>query len=491
MKIKILNRNNWISIIFIFIIFLFFSQTLLYTWKTASPYCRADDWRFIDIYLKPFYNGDLQLKDLWSDPTHPLPVYATFFIGSAKYFSLQIHYIARVAIFFQLFLGILIIFSFTKSLNGSKTISLLPIIAVISLCSIIFSFIVQTPYTWAIMTSCYLGSFLVLIVGYFSDRYYLQTKTIYYKSLITIGLTLIISFLLYSDWTVIFCLSLLLVLIIIFCTEKIKRNKIILLGSTLIISLLIGLFLFTFYLKQNPSNLNINITDSLTLFTDNPILTLKSISIGMFSGILNFKWFVNTFEPGKKLYIIFSLIFMFTYLVVLVIYFTKRLYNKSILPPTMMIYSLVFILSVLFFRYNPVDNGMLCLYWPRYIQFYQIGIIGYLWSLFLILNSVVENKPKLRNGILVLSCSITLILIVLWTNDYRINSKTSKYLKERYPEVSCDIRDKLNNNEIEIPWSNQPNRDISQQLKFLHDHELNVFAPNYPYSAFTEKSFDP
>jgi len=291
-----LLQKNWQSGLTVIIVFLFFSQTFSFTWECASPFVQADDWRFITLYLDPLYKGQFHFKALWADRVHPLPVYALFFIGSAKFFGLQIHYIGRVAICFQLILGIFISFSYIKSIADKKTISALTILAVISLSTIIFSFIVHTPYTWPIMTLCFFGSLFLLIIAHFSDCYYHRTKIIEYKSFFLIGIVLLFSYLFFSDWTVIFTLSLLFVLSVIFWMEKLQRIKIVLLSLTLIIFLGLGYLLLTYYLRENHRSIHVNITGFILLMGGSPVLMLKSISIGLLSGIINFVWFSNLFE---------------------------------------------------------------------------------------------------------------------------------------------------------------------------------------------------
>lgn len=479
-----LKKNLLWFVVFAIVLF-FFSQTFLFTWKTAAPYCRADDWRFIDIYLRPFYNGQFRLSDLWADGVHPLPVYAIFFISSAKYFNLQIHYIARVAIFSQLMLGLLISYSFTKSLKSLKSNEFILITALISINSIVFSFIVQTPYAWPIMTSLFLGSFIIVLLGHFTDLYFNQKKILNDRFLAIIGSLIIISFLLFNDWTLIFSFSIFFILILIFILEKDERYKITKLSITLIISLVISSLLLSIFLKESSRNLHYSLSGIFYLIKDYPILSLKSVSIGMLSGILNYKYFVETMGISQNIYTVVSMVFMILYICVFIVYFIKKLYKKSILPPILMIYSLVFILSVFIFRYNPIDNGEFCLVIPRYIQYYQIGIVGFLWSLFLILNTI-QIKPKQINIIKIAGSIITILLIAFWINDYFLQIKISGYLNKKYPEVSNNIREKLNNNTIEIPWSIQPHREIEQQLQFLKDHKLNIFAPNYPYIGTTE-----
>ncbi len=476
-------KLNWRHVTIGIILLLFFSQTLIYTWKTASPYCRADDWRFIEIYLFPLLDDTFKIQDLWADPIHTLPVYAALFIASAEYFDLQIHYIARFAIFFQLCLGFLIIFSFVKSLKRANVDNRYSYLAIIGICSVIYSFIVNVPYTWPIMTICYLSTVFIVLICFFWDLYYSRNKILDYKYIVIISLTMVISFLLYSDWTLIFFLSIFMVTVTIFFLEKQKRKKIIILNLLLIVSALIGLMIMKFYIREDTRSFQNNISAFISLIVNHPLLTFKSLSIGLFSGIINLKWFTNNLEINTSGYMVLSMSFLLIYIYILIVFFIRKLYNKSLLPPVMMMYSLIFMFSVLSFRYNPVDNGIYCLYWPRYIQFYQVGIIGFLWSVYLIWLSHKARNKRIKTGFVILMFSLTSVLVISWINDYGRSARVSKYLRYKYQGVSHELREKFYNNHIEAPWSVQPGKDISTQLKFLYDHQLNVFAPNYPYKA--------
>ena len=485
MRYQVFDKHNWMNIVIVFIVFLFFLQTLIFTWKYASPFVQADDWRFISLYLKPLFNGQFQFKYLWSDPVHPQPIYAFFFVGSAKYFNLQIHYIGRAAIFSQLLLGLLITYSFLKSLSATHNLKLLSILGSISLSTIVFSFIVDTPYTWPIMSFIILCSLLGVFIVFLSGYYYNSQKYIDIKMLIIIGVTTIISYISYGDWIVIFCASLLLILFFVFFLEKSKQTKILYLSSTLIISLAISYFFVFLFLREASRNINVDnsISEFIGFWVNSPLLMLKSIGFALFSGLVNYEWFRVLFDGAKKVYVILSLFFLVSYFATLLLYFKKRIYRQTFLPPVMMVYSFLFIVSVLFFRYNPVDHGELCLYWPRYIQYYQIGIIGYLWSLFLIVESYLTSSTRSRKPLIILIYSLTFVLLLMWANDYyKIQTTQARWLKSKYPIVSSEIRNKLTNKDIKLPGLARPVRmDIQMELHFLHDNNLNVFAPDYPY----------
>ena len=488
MKNKFKLPHKWLNIIIITVSVLFFSQTLIFTWKWASPFVQADDWRFIQLYLTPLFEGHFSFKDLWADFVHPQPVYALFFVGSAKFFDLQIHYIGWAGIVFQFILAIVIAFLFLRSIKLNKHYQSLSILGFISLSTIIFSFIVHTPYTWPIMTWCFLSSLLFILLSHFSNKYLHSGLLLNDKNIIWISLMMIMANLSYGDWTLIFTISLFIVLFLLYWLEKTKRRKIINLSFILLISFLVSYLLLTFYLIEETRNNSYNMNESFLLILRNPLLSIKSISVALLSGILNLRWFTSLFESAKETYILIAIIFLTNYLFVLFIFFKKKLYNVSIIPATLMIYTLIYISSILVFRYNPIDNGVFCLYWVRYVQFFQVGIIGYLWAVFLIFNTVVIEHPTVRKKIMILSYSLTFILLIFWINDYKHQQNTIiPWFKNIYPSASSSIRNKLIDNTVIIPGIARPNsQKINEELDFLYENKLNVFSPDYPYPKSTK-----
>jgi len=463
-------------------VILFFIPVFLITIKAASPYVRADDWRFVYLYLEPLFAGDFELTILWSDPVHPMPIYAFLYVLSAKLFNLQIHYIAWLSIFFQLLLGYLILKSVNKSFKNTSTKSVFLITAFVGISTYIFSFIDTQAYLWPIMTTCFVGLVLVYLAGYYTDHYLQKSlnRQLTIKEYLVLGVLIVVSTLLFSDWTFIFGAALLTVIILIIILNRTSRKKSMQISIVVTVSLIIGYIIMSFLLIEKPRGLHCSQIGLHILRIENLLLTFKSIALGQFSGVINYKWLEQGLKFNENAIIFLALIFMFTYLFVLAFYFYKKLYLKSILPPSMMLFSLYFLISVLIFRYNPIEEGMFCMVIPRYVMFYQIGIIGFIWGFYLLITHQVRNSKNriMQKSIIVF---VTVLLIGIWMIHFRIAIHKVNSIRSKYPEVSRNIRLKLHDPSVKAWWSNQPGRDINWQLKFLHQHKLNVFAPNYPY----------
>jgi hypothetical protein len=153
----------------------------------------------------------------------------------------------------------------------------------------------------------------------------------------------------------------------------------------------------------------------------------------------------------------------------------------------MMLFSLTYLFSVLIFRYNPLEKGVFCLIHPRYVMFYQIGIAGFYWSVLLLIGSATKKWVATQKRIISIAIILTILVLSHWVQNYSRANNISKFLNSKYPEVSNNIRKKLIDNNISVPWSNQPGRNINRELKFLYNNKLNVFAPNYPFLTVKKK----
>jgi len=459
----------------------FFIPVLIVTIKSASPYLQADDWRFVVLYLEPLYSGNFSFKLLWSDPVHPLPVYAVQYIISTKLFNLQIHYIAWFSIFFQLLLAYFINKSVIRSLkeNISDRFVLIPVI--IGINTYIFSFIGNQTYFWPIMTHCLIGLTLVFLCGYYADHYFMtgRIRKPQYKAYLIQGLIIIISILLFSDWTIIFCTGILLLLIFIVLSNKLIRKPSLKIALTILTALILGILIMEIFFIKYPRISNSSLTGAITLIISNFCLDLKAMAMGLFSGVINLHYLTRNYGLNPEVSMAMAIVFGLVYLAVLIIYLLKRYYEKSLLPPAMMLFSLLYLLSVVMFRYNPVDKGEFCLIVPRYVIFYQVGIIGFFWAVYLLFANIKERKNLKCKKLCIII--LTLVLFFNWFINYLETNRTANYLRTKYPEVSQNIRKKLTDPSVEAWWSNQPGRDISGQLDFIHKHKLNVFAPNYPF----------
>lgn len=94
-----MNINKQFTLITFTFILLLFSCMFYYTFLTAGCFVRSDDFRFIEFFLKNYFEGTFQWKMLWQDH-HPQPLSGFLFIVNAELFDLNMTYTALFGVFF-------------------------------------------------------------------------------------------------------------------------------------------------------------------------------------------------------------------------------------------------------------------------------------------------------------------------------------------------------------------------------------------------------
>ncbi|MBU1884499.1 hypothetical protein KKB80_09620, partial [bacterium] len=147
-----LEKKTYIKVAIIFLISLILLWTfsaVYFGYDAHSSVIRADQWRFLRIYLAPIYNGTFEFRDLWCDE-HPNAFKAVIFILNAKLFDLSISLFFYVGIISK----VLFIYLFVYLLNTTLTSVTMLNRALISLIfvSIYFSIKTINEYTLPLIT---------------------------------------------------------------------------------------------------------------------------------------------------------------------------------------------------------------------------------------------------------------------------------------------------------------------------------------------------
>lgn len=149
--------------IFIVLAFILIFNIIFFTEYTSALYVQRDGWRFIDIYLIPYYNGEFTLKTLFSDPVHSQPIVAILQIVNAELFSLNMKYESYVGVFFIILTTLLIL---KLLLNNLVDFSLF-FKFILSLCviGILLSIGSIEKVTWSLLTLSYIPTFFVILIS--------------------------------------------------------------------------------------------------------------------------------------------------------------------------------------------------------------------------------------------------------------------------------------------------------------------------------------
>lgn len=449
--------------------------TIFYSWKFSSPFCYADDWRFIKIFLIPFQHGDLKFSQLWSDSIHPDPIAAIIFLINAKFFNLQMNYSTYVEVLFQIAIFGIFLNELRKSIPSNNSIKILIPIIIIAL--IFFSFTQTSKFEWWLVTHGFLQHFLIFIFVVLTNNA-VNDKKNSIKLYVLIAIINLINLIINNHFALFGNFAIILVLTIPIIFDKDIRRKFLILTALMTFCITISVIIISFLpVAGTPSKFDFS--QSLILLFSNFIKTSKSVGIAYLSGIFNFDFLSSKLGVPLELWDILSIPILLLFLLSLVFFFQQKIYIKSIFPGFLMLYSLLFIFSVLLVRYNPTqERGIFCLSWDRYIVIYQFGLIGFFWNTLLIIHKINffrKISPKMKY----LSLSFLAIFLFLnWGLHYNEALKRGNYLiNVYYPETAL----KMKNEDINIVKQTIWGRNTDEEtLEYIRKNKLNIFAPNFP-----------
>jgi hypothetical protein len=465
-QMKLLNKYNQWEQLSIVITLLFFISVFYYTYITAGCFVRSDDFRFINIFLKDFIYGTFDWKLLFQDH-HPQPLSGLFFIINAKLFALNMNYTALFGTFFMLPTIFLIYIMFKDSSNG-KSFNISSFFTFVLILFIYFSLNSSDKYNWSLVTLSNITLLCFMSLLYFINKLITHNDTHFY---LIIGNTILLC-LLDGNASKIFISSILLLLLILLFVKNNKKNII----YTMFI-LVAALILQTFFLnwvgfKQQYSEglllslLNIVSVDFFAL--------LKSFMLGLSNGLLNYDLLK---ELGVKEGYIHLLAVLTTslYFYAMYIFFKYKYYERSIIPFILMIFSILFLLAVIVYRYPPIQFSPYMISAPRNTKFFEIGMIGMIWILG-IHYTYVHEKIRI-NKILII---FTFILIVgtqlfysykQWSFGFYLNG-----INRNQIEIMKNYID--SNSTRPAEWIIGLDYNLDNDIKFLKEHNLNIFSSN-------------
>ena len=457
----ILKRTFFVSISII--VFVFIINAIYFGWTIHSSYIRADQWRFIELYLYPLYDNSFEFKMLWSDH-HPEPLIASLFILSEKYFDLTVNLYFYVGIIGKAFFIILFLFLVNKSLkNVGLIFNLLVYVLIVSTFLSLKSI---NEYAWSLVTLGNFWLFILLVGAYYLSNIYKEIN-IKNSSLLLFILACLLVF--SKDLAIIYIGSIIGTLLLVLFIDK-RYGKFLEVMFIVLLSFLIyKIFYIYIDVEQKYTN---SILFDINNF--NIIGIIQSYSIGLLSGVLQIQFLKDIgFENTTILYI--GYVILLLYVMVIIIYIKLRLYNISLIPIIFMLFTLVFITAVILYRFYPsadIINWVIAS--PRYTKLYEIGIISMFWAIAIIIKTALFNKILIKTIILMVS---VLILI----NIYAIKTSWdfSKYVVNTNKKIEKELFSYVNGNDNKIPKFVRGGFFSEEKVEFLKKYKLNVFSDNY------------
>lgn len=449
-----LNKNNFIKYFIFFVITLIILNAVFFGFEVHSKYIRSDMWRYVEMYLYPIYqNGNFNWRLLWEDQ-HSQPLTALTFIINSLYFNLSINLFFYIGIVSKILVGILLIWISNKVLLNYKWKYIVFLVIILHF----FSIRSVVEYGWPLVLRANLWYFIMLIILLMVDKKNLK---------IFFLLTFLLVFI-NKSFSLVFIIALSFVLIIIYLIEK--KNyifKYIILMFIAILSLKIFFLLFDIQPHSPTFKFNIN-NLSLKNYID-------FFSLGLASGVINVMYFKKIF--GEEFVKVFGYIYFAFYIFIIIFYFKLKLYKKTIVPISLMFFSLSFILAVSLFRYFPNEKNLWLIVSPRYTKAFEIGFIGFYLSFVLILLNINFSYLKRVKNLIILLFSLFMIFV----NIYNIIQawRMKPYIIRAQKKAQEEIYKNYFNPKI-IPPKFAVGKSFShKKVEFLYKYKLNVFSNNY------------
>ena len=454
MKAKINTNIYWI----VFIIVSF--NVLLFTYYNAIPFVKSDGWRFVNIYLEPWYENSLGLIDLFKDH-HPQPVTAVLFILNAELFGLRMDYEALLGAAFVIINAYIFIRYFEKFNHNP--------VVIITIIFVLMGMISTNVYTWSLVTIGYIGSAILLIIILYIDK--LVKKTYIEKKHISILSILLLTYmLLYADSAIISVLSILFVLSIVALFKR--NNNLILIIGALIAILIVHKIIF--HLMGVGSAYTINTAfGSLKRIFFYPIEFVEYIGISLLSSMFDISHVRNSMYVSQELIALFGVLSLLIYAIATYLFFKMKMYEKSYLPAILIFIGILTSLAAWIYRYIPETQDPISANIPRYYRIYAFSLSGLIW----ILAEYIYRTTK-RTKTLYFYIFLT---VLLSSNIYSIAHAWhySKYIRHSIITTANILIANANGDyKVQIPkymvGGNYPDA-YKKGIKILMQHKLNIF----------------
>ena len=474
-----LSGHKIAQILVITTIIALFINALIFTYYNANPLVRSDDWRYISIYLRPWYSGELHWFDLWKDH-HPLPLTAISFIINASYFDLRMDYEALFSVSFSL-LSLLVIWHIYNSVMETKVSSPEKYIFIALTASLLFSLTSSVIYTWPLVTQGYIFVFFMLLTLMSIDHLSRKNIDFYRFTLNTLYITLL--FLAFSDAAKILIYSCLVVTFLSFLIDRDLK------WLPPILSIVLAIILqFSF----------LHIIDYDTPYSEMSIMSSAAekiqylpeyflyIGTGLLGAWVNIGMLVKkTGVSHVAIYSISSMIFM-TYIYTLFLYFKNRMYSKSIIPGTLVVASILTGIGAAIFRFNPDTQSAITGSIPRYYLHYALGAIGVIWIWCMHLKNI-DIKMRIR----IASYSIIFIILISQIFSSITAWQSTPYIKKIYINYFNLMLANADGDDLSIKpakfmvGGNYPEPYLSG-LSLLKEHNINAFSDKNIIKKFQE-----
>jgi len=460
-----INVFNYLSVV---IVFMLSTIAFLYGEKVHSSFVRSDEWRFIDVYLVPLYEGVFSWKYLFMDQ-HSSSIDGILFIINALYFNLTGDLFFYVGIISKILILILLTLVIKKNFKNN---SIFCLFALLLIGTTFFSLKATMEYQWPLVTRFSFFVLLFLMAFYFIDKI-IQKNNNTVKYFIYIYLILIILLLAHKSGATIMISSAIALMVALLIFNKENRTKYVYLILLFFAAFLtIKLFWIIFSIEQSHS-----VNSKINFYNFSIMSFMESYVLALLSGFVKIEFLKKNLEISTLLFLGYT--YGLIYFIVIFYSMKFKTYEKSTIPLILMFYPLLFILGVLLYRYFPVYGEVNWLVIsPRYIKTYELGTVGLLWNILLIYDKVKLDRWK-NNMLISLGFLFILINIYYMYFSYKTSNAFVKAFSNADEKFYYYAGDKDS-----LPKWLKGGHFSDEKVQFLKKNNLNIFNENYNFKEF-------
>lgn len=454
MNIRLIKKHSppgFITIGYYLLCFLLFSLLIFYIKKTAINVIFMDEPR----YIVTLFDNNISFQDLWSASANgsqrALGYYLILLINS-KLFGINVKLNMYLGSIFILLSSILFANFFKKKGIDYTFLYCIPII--------IFGLNKWEYITIGSSMPQFISIFCIYLHFITIDNFYIHNKNTIFNKLVLNLLPFINIILFAGGYSALYSLALIICYFtILVCGNIINRKQLILNMFSLLIPIII-------YSSNLSSIQNSEITNFIYLFFQNPLYFFKFFFISLTGGIIGIESSNNIF--GILNIVLIGIFIFILYLHTLYIFFSKKIFKKTMLPLLLIMISIISSILITYSRSN--FGSIIYGASSRYSTVSEMGIIG-----IIITYMYVQTKSKLFNSTKILII-LTLLFCSLYTTADEIRKSPHRYnyfQEMKYVGLNYNAK---TDQELEI-FQSKP--DITRKaLDICKKNKWNIFLVN-------------
>lgn len=431
--------------------------------STSTPaYLKWDNWRHLEVYLVPWYEGRFEFSDLWANH-HPNPAAAMMFIFNAEVFGLRLDIEACVGWVLRAIAVAILVMHAGRNRVGARRERIDwndPILLVILLSA--FSLQSDRLYSLPLLAFNNSSSFLVLVVMACSYDEYCGSRSFPEAREAAISLRRVVLLIALIALTSVTNNALILMSIAsmsaLLAAARGERGDVrALAGFTLlaVAYLLLGRSIESVNpLRRDPSFVDVLMQDPLGMFEKYAMALFSSLTQTTRLGEIGV---ADSWVP------ILSYLFALFYLGSIAVFFRQKMWKKTTIPMILILYHVLHMTTTFVVRLPPTTW---LAYMPRYVPTYKIGLLGVLW-IYLDWMQVVGYRR-------VAGVAVAFLLLVEVERGLHLNSFARRNAV-RIEVIENAIYQSGVDNRLHFDATRASGPVTLEKIQFLKRHRLNVF----------------